>query len=121
MDLQKLKQNLLHSEWETARSLNAEARTAGFSVLDTVAIAYRAGLNQGRETQKANLKKAYQQLAAATERIRILEAAHALREQFANLVDNAVPNQTLEERIGAISDITNQPTPGVKQEDENNE
>lgn len=104
----ELEKNLLHSEYETAKELYINTK-GQYQTIMIVALAYKAGRTEMRDCQKANLHKAYKQLAEANDRISELE--RILRDHFHNNTKSLVPNEI----------ITEQPIPGEKQEDETHE
>ncbi len=120
-DLLNIKKNMLVTEKEEAVALYNEARAAGYSPVMIAALAYKHGLNTGKRAGKINLKKAYKELAAANERIAVLESSESWHKQVHDLISNPAPDRELPELSAAPDPNENQPTPGDEQEDMNNE
>lgn len=120
-DLLNIKNNLLFIEHREAVALYNEAQSAGYSPVMIAALAYKHGLTTGKRSEKANLKKVYKELAAARERIAVLESSENLHKQIHDLVSNPAPDRELPELTAAPDPTDNKPTPGDEQEDVNNE
>ncbi len=120
-DLLSIKKSLLFIEHREAVALYNEAQAAGYSPVMIAALAYKHGLTTGKRSEKANLKKVYKELAAARERIAVLESSESWHKQIHDLVSNPTPDREIPELTAAPDPTDNKPTPGDEQEDVNNE
>lgn len=120
-DLLSIKKSLLFIEHREAVALYNEAQAAGYSPVMIAALAYKHGLTTGKRGEKAILKKVYKELAAARERIAVLESSESWHKQIHDLVSNPSPDREIPELTAAPDPTDNKPTPGDEQEDVNNE
>ena len=73
-DIEMLRRNLLHSQYEAAQSIRQACHENGLSMAMTVAVAYKAGYTAGRRSGKGNVSKVFQERDELRERINALEA-----------------------------------------------
>ncbi len=123
-DVEQLRTVILHSEYETAQEIREACRQHGYSLSTGYAIAYRAGLTDAKQVSKDHLKKVYRDLAAAQERVRVLELALDRKQELLHLLAHPEPSKAIEDVIAEIDAdyeaAHNQPTPGVNEEEIDN-
>lgn len=83
-DIEMLRRNLLHSQYEAAQSIRTACHENGISLAMTVAIAYKAGYTDGRKRDKGNISKVFQERDELRERIIALEADNTDEERTDN-------------------------------------
>ena len=101
-NVDQLRKIILHDEFVTAQEIREACKEQSFNLATGFAVAYRAGLIDGRKSGKDNLKKAFRDLAAAQERITVLEGVCANFERLLTLLSHPEPDRDIEALVQEI-------------------
>ena len=84
-DLVTLEKHLLATEFEFGQNFYHTGRAQGYAPAKLVAMAYRAGCQEGKEGMQQNLAAAYKRRDAALDRVTELEA---IQQEPIRIIDN---------------------------------
>lgn len=108
-DVEHLRTITLHVEHERAQEIREACKERAYTLAVGFAVAYKAGLIDGKQGGKDNLKKVYRDLAEARERINVLENTVANKERLLDLLANPEPDRDIEDIVREI-DAAAEPT-----------
>jgi len=113
-----LRSLVLHSEYEEAQDIRLACREEELAVSMGFAVAYKAGLIEGKKSSKANISKVYRDLADAREQVKILEGANENLSRLIHLLCNPEPDRDIEELVAEIDAYRQQEAQRKAQQEE---